>query len=245
MGLWDVEAPTISDKRLTDDGEVVSLTGRQSFICRKIAGTHFCQTPSRPQGHNTAGRIRSIEKYLMTSTVMKPACTRSIVPQPTTLRRALYITTSIMIHLQMKTCIDVREFWISHSGGYGHFCRLGYIAGWLAESSEWKAFMDNVLIFSVEVWAKQDSRIHVTSIFRVFFIASGVGLSPFYCGHFWPILPAPDDRWRWLWSNCWNEDWQGKSKYSEKTCPNHFVHHKSHLTRPGIEPGPPRWEASD
>jgi hypothetical protein len=25
----------------------------------------------------------------------------------------------------------------------------------------------------------------------------------------------------------------------------HFVHHKSHLTRPGIEPGPPWWEASD
>jgi hypothetical protein len=25
----------------------------------------------------------------------------------------------------------------------------------------------------------------------------------------------------------------------------HFVHHKFHLTRPGIEPGPPRWEASD
>jgi hypothetical protein len=25
----------------------------------------------------------------------------------------------------------------------------------------------------------------------------------------------------------------------------HFVHHKSHLTIPRIEPGPPRWEASD
>jgi hypothetical protein len=25
----------------------------------------------------------------------------------------------------------------------------------------------------------------------------------------------------------------------------HFVHHKSHLTRPGIEPGPPRWEPRD
>jgi hypothetical protein len=25
----------------------------------------------------------------------------------------------------------------------------------------------------------------------------------------------------------------------------HFVHHKSHLTRPGHEPGPPRWEAGD
>jgi hypothetical protein len=31
---------------------------------------------------------------------------------------------------------------------------------------------------------------------------------------------APDDRWGWLWSNCWNEDWQGKPKYSEKTCPS-------------------------
>jgi hypothetical protein len=25
----------------------------------------------------------------------------------------------------------------------------------------------------------------------------------------------------------------------------HFVHHKSHLTRLGLEPGPPLWEAND
>jgi hypothetical protein len=25
----------------------------------------------------------------------------------------------------------------------------------------------------------------------------------------------------------------------------HFVNHKSHMTRPGLEPGPPGWEASD
>jgi hypothetical protein len=25
----------------------------------------------------------------------------------------------------------------------------------------------------------------------------------------------------------------------------HFLHHKSHLTRPGREPGPPRWEAGN
>jgi hypothetical protein len=25
----------------------------------------------------------------------------------------------------------------------------------------------------------------------------------------------------------------------------HFVHHKSHMIRPGFEPTPPRWEASD
>jgi hypothetical protein len=25
----------------------------------------------------------------------------------------------------------------------------------------------------------------------------------------------------------------------------HFVHHKSHMTRPGLELGPPLWEAGD
>jgi hypothetical protein len=41
-----------------------------------------------------------------------------------------------------------------------------------------------------------------------------------YCGHFWPTVQAPDDRWGWLWSNWWTEDWQGKPKYLEKTCPS-------------------------
>jgi hypothetical protein len=29
---------------------------------------------------------------------------------------------------------------------------------------------------------------------KSFFTASGVGLSPLYYGHFWPIVSAPDDR---------------------------------------------------
>jgi hypothetical protein len=38
----------------------------------------------------------------------------------------------------------------------------------------------------------------------------------------------------------------GKLKYSKKILSQcHFVHHKSHMDRPGIEPGPPRLEASD
>jgi hypothetical protein len=41
-----------------------------------------------------------------------------------------------------------------------------------------------------------------------------------YCSHYWPIIPAPDDRLEWSWRNWWNEDWQGKPKYSEKTCPS-------------------------
>jgi hypothetical protein len=44
--------------------------------------------------------------------------------------------------------------------------------------------------------------------------------STWYCGHYRPIVPAPDDRWWWLWSSRWNEDWQGKPKYSEITSPS-------------------------
>jgi hypothetical protein len=31
----------------------------------------------------------------------------------------------------------------------------------------------------------------------------------------------------------------------ENLTQHHFVHHKSLIIRPGVEPGPPRWEASD
>jgi hypothetical protein len=43
-----------------------------------------------------------------------------------------------------------------------------------------------------------------------------------------------------------NEIDRGKPKYSEKNLSQcHFDHHKSHMDRPGIEPGCLRWEAGD
>jgi hypothetical protein len=49
----------------------------------------------------------------------------------------------------------------------------------------------------------------------------GVRLSPLgTAATNWPIVPAPDDRWSWMGSSRWNENWQGKSMYSEKTCPS-------------------------
>jgi hypothetical protein len=60
-------------------------------------------------------------------------------------------------------------------------------------------------------------------------IISGVRLNPLGTA----ATTGPDDRWWWLWSNWWNEDWQGKPKYSEKTCPSAT----SSTTNPTLDPG--------
>jgi hypothetical protein len=41
QGFETSSLPHFVDKRLTDGGEVVSLTSRPPFIPRKIPGTHF------------------------------------------------------------------------------------------------------------------------------------------------------------------------------------------------------------
>jgi hypothetical protein len=65
--------------------------------------------------------------------------------------------------------------------------------------------------------------LHLHSECIFFFLVSwgGVRLSPTgTSATIWPIVPASDDRWWWVWSRRWNENWQGKPKYSEKICPS-------------------------
>jgi hypothetical protein len=60
------------------------------------------------------------------------------------------------------------------------------------EGSEWAASRLRGLVSSTHCiggWVGP-----IAGLDGIFFIASGVGLSPLYCGHFWPIVAAPDDR---------------------------------------------------
>jgi hypothetical protein len=73
----------------TDGGEVVSLTHRQPFIPGRFLVLISVRGYVDPQSHGAAGRIRPIEKsndLIGNRNCELPAC--SIVPQPTTLRRA-------------------------------------------------------------------------------------------------------------------------------------------------------------
>jgi hypothetical protein len=69
--------PDFLDNPLTDGVEVVNRTRRRRSTFKK----HYLVPISakgwvNPQGHNTAGRIREIEKHSMTSSGLEPAALR-------------------------------------------------------------------------------------------------------------------------------------------------------------------------
>jgi hypothetical protein len=81
--------PHLLDNRLTDGGEVVSLTRRPAALYpQEDSWYSFLLEAESPQGHSAAGRIRSFEKssdLVGNRTRDLPAC--STVPEPTTLPR--------------------------------------------------------------------------------------------------------------------------------------------------------------
>jgi hypothetical protein len=61
--LSDVETPTYClDNRLTDGGEVVSLTRRPPFTPKEDSWYSYLLEAESIEDHSAAGRIRSIEK---------------------------------------------------------------------------------------------------------------------------------------------------------------------------------------
>ena len=61
-----------------DGGKVVSLTHRPPLPPGNAPGTHFCQRPSRPQGHSAIGRILYQLKIPLTPAGIEPATFRIV-----------------------------------------------------------------------------------------------------------------------------------------------------------------------
>jgi hypothetical protein len=90
LGLREVEAFTFSDIRLIDGGKVVSPTHRPLFTPKKIPGTHFCCWVD-PRAIVRLEGLGKLKKSTSsgTRTGDLPAC--SLVPEPTTLPRNLFV----------------------------------------------------------------------------------------------------------------------------------------------------------
>lgn len=72
-------------------------------------------------------------------------------------------------------------------------------------------------------WGRGISFTAKTSLFKLFFFLVGCDWvqllqRPLFGLLHQPQMTSDDGRW-WLWSNRWHLNWQGKPKYSEKTCP--------------------------
>jgi hypothetical protein len=86
---------------------------------------------------------------------------------------------------------------------------------------------------------KKDLNIQTSSVVFSLSLYSGVRLSPLGTEAKTDLLlSAPDDRWWWLWSNWWNEDWQRKPKYSQNTYPSATLSTTNPIwPDPGSNPG--------
>jgi hypothetical protein len=64
IGLWDIEAPTVSRKSAHSCWWGCQPYAQAALYPRMIPGTHFCGRLSRPQDHSAAGRIMLYETFI-------------------------------------------------------------------------------------------------------------------------------------------------------------------------------------
>jgi hypothetical protein len=67
---------------------------------RKFPGTHFCWRLSRPQDHNAAGRIRSVEKIHLIGDRTRDLLACNIVPEPVRCQK-FFLEVSIWVYIEV------------------------------------------------------------------------------------------------------------------------------------------------
>jgi hypothetical protein len=88
---------------------------------------------------------------------------------------------------------------------------MNRIQGFRCESNLWLQHIASGLLKCCQMCA---------CVFLLLFLDVEWNRVHYYWGQYWSIVPSPDDdEWWWVWSTQWNAG-QGKSKYSEKTCPS-------------------------
>jgi hypothetical protein len=106
-----LKIPHYLDDGLTDGGEIVSLTRRPLSTSQKhfsVCATHFCKTPSKPQGLVRQQELNKFKKFihLMTPRTRNlPDC--SILPQPLRYR----VPPSMHVYKKAKM-----HMWLTISG---------------------------------------------------------------------------------------------------------------------------------
>jgi hypothetical protein len=99
--------------------------------------------------------------------------------------------------------------------------------------SEWSKLPASI---SIEVNTNRNEDA-ISMLFSIRIVWGGVQTgSTRHVGHWMAYCTCPG--WLWWWRIWWNEDWQGKPTYSEKTCPSATLSSTNPTwPDPGLNPG--------
>jgi hypothetical protein len=115
--------------------------------------------------------------------------------------------------------------------------------GWVAGTWSWS--LTSIQCQSQEFWNYTFIPSYILMVFLFEYWGGGVYTgSTRHCGHPWPIVSAPGDCEHGEVGGV-NEFGRGNWSTRRKHAPTPLCPPQIPLTRPGREPGPPHWEASD
>jgi hypothetical protein len=143
----------------------------------------------------------------------------------------VYTSNSPLKESQKKTLMrfsEIKTYTTSYKSLF--ICPPPPVIHWLTITHEDYIYIVHIQLSNLRVC-------HQIHHYKVCLVScGGVRLSPLSTSvTHWSIVPAPNDTW--VWSSRWNENWQGKSKYSEQTCPNDTLS-TTNPTWPGLGSNP-------